>query len=493
MFKNRVRTAALAGAIAVATGVSGLTVPAIAQEAGTTNQTGNGTNLADGSKTDGNVLNPTNRVPEVPATDVHTELEKRASDIKTWINKNEPADELIDYGQNFQKPEQTRIDEIAKHQTAVTEELRIASELLGDIEANIDIAKAQAAAAKAAWKAYAESVALNADEADKVNAFIKDNDLTKYGFSYSKLNAANNNIEDARQLNDDGTRAKGGLLGQIAEASRKVAQNDNGNKADAAALAELDALVRSFLTGDPDALRTEAIKKTGEAERRNVTALEDLYPEVMAQVRTLRLTQAYYDVAARYYGLYEDDTLRDNEKNTLRAEYLSLLDGSADDLKYGLYTQTKNALIDFDDDSKFQDVAKSRDWEVQVSRVRSEDLKYRNDAATEAEARQRIEEERKANEEYRQKLEKALADIAAALAAQQAAKETPAPSETTKPSEDNKGGSTATETETAKKGLTPAGIAGIVIGVLALIGGGIAAAYPAIKNALPANIQAMLP
>ncbi len=49
MFKNRVRTAALAGAIAVATGVSGVAVPAFAQDTNTSNIQGGGFNEPDAS------------------------------------------------------------------------------------------------------------------------------------------------------------------------------------------------------------------------------------------------------------------------------------------------------------------------------------------------------------------------------------------------------------------------------------------------------------
>ena len=49
MFKNRVRTAALAGAIAVATGVSGVAVPAFAEDTNTSNIQGGGFNEPDAS------------------------------------------------------------------------------------------------------------------------------------------------------------------------------------------------------------------------------------------------------------------------------------------------------------------------------------------------------------------------------------------------------------------------------------------------------------
>ena len=49
MFKNRVRTAALAGAIAVATGVSGVAVPAFAEDTTATNIQGGGFNEPDAS------------------------------------------------------------------------------------------------------------------------------------------------------------------------------------------------------------------------------------------------------------------------------------------------------------------------------------------------------------------------------------------------------------------------------------------------------------
>ena len=48
MFNNRIRTAALAGAIAISTAASGVAIPAFAQETGTYNNTG-GFNDADGS------------------------------------------------------------------------------------------------------------------------------------------------------------------------------------------------------------------------------------------------------------------------------------------------------------------------------------------------------------------------------------------------------------------------------------------------------------
>ena len=50
MFKNRVRTAALAGAIAVATGVSGVAVPAFAEDTNVNSIQGPEFNKPDASK-----------------------------------------------------------------------------------------------------------------------------------------------------------------------------------------------------------------------------------------------------------------------------------------------------------------------------------------------------------------------------------------------------------------------------------------------------------
>lgn len=64
-----------------------------------------------------------------------------------------------------------------------------------------------------------------------------------------------------------------------------------------------------------------------------------------------------------------------------------------------------------------------------------------------------------------------LEAIAKSLQAMNEAKETPAPAENTKPAEDKNAGASS-------QGLSPAAIAGIVLGILALlIGGGVAVAY----------------
>lgn len=96
-------------------------------------------------------------------------------------------------------------------------------------------------------------------------------------------------------------------------------------------------------------------------------------------------------------------------------------------------------------------------WENELQRVRLVDKKYTGPAKT--------------NGVDGANISASLEAIAKSLQAMNEAKETPAPAENTKPAEDKNAGASS-------QGLSPAAIAGIVLGILALlIGGGVAVAY----------------
>lgn len=180
MFKNRVRTAALAGAIAVATGVSGLTVPANAEIKEDVSKN----YIDENASTDktGTAVNPTPATGEVTAESV---LEDRVDDVQKWVNKNYNPDngQIKDYRDKRQftdESEEALSKNAAANRDNVTAELEVASQNLRDVTATLAQANAETKAAQDAWTAWASAITLTPAEAAKVQKFVDDNDLGKY-------------------------------------------------------------------------------------------------------------------------------------------------------------------------------------------------------------------------------------------------------------------------------------------------------------------------
>lgn len=457
MFKNRVRTAALAGAVAVATGVSGLTVPAYAED-GTTHQTDNGQHVADGSKA-GNGDNLQNIAPvgQVKAADA---LAKAAKADQTAIDAHETAN----YSQYVGQPIEAETQAKAKaNEAAATELLTRAVATLNDINATLKSVEADTKAAEDAWKAYADAVTITQPEKDAL-------------IELAKNPATPQPVRDAVDAVWPLTAKPGDdeYYEQITLVAPKVielatvldnALKENYGKSDPELIDELNATtaisnqLNTYLTGfdNRNALYKEAIRLTNIASSRNIVIIKDAYKVAQSNVRKARTIQAYYGLVVRWLDLYENDTLLGNEGSTLREEYRKVLFDNANPKTGG---QARS--LEFYAKSDRDGLA----WENEVQRVRLLDKKYRNDAPTIAGADNTAAKERGSD------VDRLIAAINGLTNAKE--KEEPKGNDNNKPAPGKTPG-----------GMNGATIAAIVIGVLAALGGIVAVAFPHIQQFLP--------
>ena len=156
MFKNRIRTAALAGAIAVATGISGVAVPAFAQDSVPTENLNNGFNKADGSKAEGT---DAKNITEL-------ELWEITHGIKKYIDNNDQYKDAIlraveeakkatgtNPEQGDQSEEQAR-NELDRLKADATKALEISEANVQKARASVQYALQMDRAADEAWVAF---------------------------------------------------------------------------------------------------------------------------------------------------------------------------------------------------------------------------------------------------------------------------------------------------------------------------------------------------
>lgn len=496
MFQNRVRTAALAGAIAVATGVSGLTVPANAEiKQNVSDQ------FIDPNASTNHLGTAVNPIPEVKQGEVTAEkvLRERVGDVQEWVSENYSPDQIKDYRNKAEfdnEAEEALAANAAANRDAVSVELAVASQNLRDVLATIDQAEREAKEAQNAWTAWASAVTLTESEAKKINKFIDDNNLgvahvTGNQYSPKQADFYNNTKTLAADLNN----YREGLAQRIQNASADSATADE--KANAAKLAELDAKIESYLDGNAEALRTNAVEKSKNLQKYDISALEDIKEQAEAQVRVLRLLQSYYAVAARYYEQYQNSTLTQDERQTLRQTYRLLLDGEKVAPQQGaMYPFEYNGLqhmvgftrsaVDGLLDNHYEVIADSK-WDLSVDYVFNLDKKYESDAEAAAAA----DAARKAEEEARKQNDKAIRDALDAIAAALAAEKGTQPSGNSDTNQGNgtsNQGNDSSSTDSSKKDgkkLSTGAIIGIVLGVIAALGGVVAFAFPQIQQFLP--------
>lgn len=476
MFKNRVRTAALAGAIAVATGVSGIVVvPANAQD---TPQTGNHFNRPDGSKAEGGKEGQ-NTQP-VKETKIAIELRKKANADSSAIKEHD----LELFSPLERRPIEQDSYEFAKaKEEEATALLNRAVNTLNDIDATLKAVEAETKTAEAAWARYATAVSLTSKEkkqltdlAAELNAPQAVQDAAaalpvmdaKPGepnfVTFTQKTRAEMVAErDTILAFDEAVNEWIGTQGPGEEAV------DNANKA-----TQVYNLLWSFLGewDQRDALYREALRLTQIATSRNIEVLRQAFDTAQANVRAARTIQAYYGVAARWLDLYENDTLRDNEENTIREVYRKVLFTNANNPE-----GVKRSLEQFAIEAH-ANADSNLGWENEVQRVRKIDDKYRNDAADKAAAEAREAAERASTKAT-------LDSIAASLAALANSTEGQEPGAgAEKPGNGGSNPGNNTDVEGGKK-LSPAAIAGIVLGVVVALGGIVAVAFPQIQHMLP--------
>lgn len=500
MFKNRVRTAALAGAIAVATGVSGLTVPAYADPI-----SGDHHNQPDASKAaQGTEKTNAAAVAQVKAADV---LRDAAEADRKAIDDHK----FVDFSELQYRP--VEADSKAKADKKVAEAtdlLNQAVATLNDIDATLKAVQAETDAANDAWAKYADAVSISRTEYEALQKLENDLDLDAafgYGakgtFHFTgKINPVDKKAGEDGHLSEvaasreslEGTEGEDGLTEELNDELKKLDPTAEGDIEKINKLTTYQAKLNSFLNGwtERDALYADAVSKTNAATGRNLATIKTAYARAQANVRAARTLQAYYIFASRWLDLYEADALRNNEDakaSTVRAEYEQILFGNNVDDKgkptIGTRFNLKNHAKDAVDNSRTwpkSGLAIDNDlsWESAVQRVRLIDKRYKADADAQAAADAAKDAQAK---DLNANIARLTDEVAKLVAAQ---------NNQTNPGNNN-GGTTNPTTETKSsikfknedETLAPAGIAAIVLGVVAALGGILAFAFPHVQNFLP--------
>ncbi|OHO54891.1 hypothetical protein HMPREF2635_06750 [Corynebacterium sp. HMSC035E02] len=197
MFKNRVRTAALAGAIAVATGVSGVAVPAFAQDTNTSNIQGGGFNEPDASL-----------AKDVEAKNVtEAELRDRVAATDHYIVNNNQFRELYEAAaaantDGLDRSEQADHKAYQAAANEATKQLAQAEKNVQDARASVAYALQNDKGADKAWANYEEKAFdYNNTVTNAAGGQRYGKDESKLGLLESDLNKVNDQV--GNKVNDE--------------------------------------------------------------------------------------------------------------------------------------------------------------------------------------------------------------------------------------------------------------------------------------------------
>ncbi|SDR68228.1 hypothetical protein [Corynebacterium timonense] len=466
MFKNRVRTAALAGAIAVATGVSGLAVPAYAQQGGT------GHNVEDGSKP-GAGENQQNQPPvgEVLA----------ANKLRDDANKNEAAIKahvflpVRPFAESLPIEAETKAKFDAKEQQA-TALLTASVKNLNDINVTLKDIEEQIKKANDAWRAYADATTLTAAERQELRDLAvrvkAPADIIEKIDALDVVTAKPGDENYIEQIFDISTspdsRQK---VYELVDTVTGYQRTDEGTEEEldqSKAVSQVAKQLFTFLDGwdDRNKLWKRANELTADANDRNVAVVREAFTNAQENVRAARLLVAYYSTAARWVDLYNKDTLLSNEERTLRTEYFNLLFNSNNGSTVGNQNRW-NLDLEAAAQAAVTNADAGQEWVNPVETVRLLDKKYRTDYPDRWGAAKPDYNAPSDADRLIDALDKITDDNG--KPGNPPAGENPTPPGSSVPGSSNPG----------------LGTAGIIVGVLAVIGGIIAAIFPHIQQFLP--------
>lgn len=488
MFKNRIRTAALAGTIAVATGVSGMAVPAFAVE------NTDGFNVADGSRAQSGVnLTEDQLYDNLDSVTTFLEEEQGSRDIvradflDAFHSKNPYADDVV-----LDPAEENILNAFTARYDSVTDELNTASKNVADARASVAFALDVDQQAMDAYNDLnSHMAALSAAEITQINALI------------DTVNGENRTTLDPLPNLNYPSNAQEALTLEIAfqehrlNAGNHTESDNEGNYVSRDYIAALDALAGNSLVGNTFDLISTAREAAEESQRSDVLVRQLLLEHANAQVNALRAVQADYSVVSRVAGLYNNDAAFEDANEgweSLRARYLDLLPvtesavnenltklGDAfDEVEAGFYAweediRNEEELTEFLNDRRdyaqtvYQNLLDNAAWETQVDLVKNLDAKFSNESAAAADEQAReeaeaAEEAAREAEEQREREAQRLADILEQLKELQEA--------------NNPGDEPATGNEGSSENAGLIGVIAAIGGVIALI----AAAFPFIQN-----------
>lgn len=489
MFKNRIRTAALAGAIAVATGVSGMAVPAFAVEA----NNGDHFNVDTGAATQaGENLTENQLKGNIDAITAFLDDEQGARDIvradylDMFASKN-PEDVL-------DPSEQAAKDAFEQRYEEVTEQLRVASKNVADARASVRFALDADEAALAAYQALDNHMAtLTIVEIAQINALI-DTVNTENRTNLAPLTNLSypSNAQEALNLEFEVQTHR------LNAGNHTESDNTEDNYVARDYINALDVLEANPLVTEISGLIVTAREAAEESQRSDVLVRQLLLEHANAQVNALRAVQADYSVVARFVDLYENDAAFEDANEgweSLRARYQALLPitggavtdnltklGTAQDAVEDGFTAWENDLQNLDEyeayleerrsfaQNIYQNLLDNASWSTQVDLVKNLDQRFSNESAAAAEEQAREEAEEAAEaareaEEQRQREAERLADILEQLKELQE-------------DNDNGGNEPVSGNEGSSENAGLIGIIAAIGGVIALI----AAAFPFIQN-----------
>ncbi|GAA1472167.1 hypothetical protein P4N68_08995 [Corynebacterium felinum] len=346
MFKNRIRTAALAGAIAVATGLSGFSVPAFAQETAVTANAP--------TPPSQNVLNAFNGADGSLAVNVsavnHTEDQLKAwTDATMKYLEALPKTELTVGAVVNDPSEQASVAALKNDLARATAELKTSADNITKARESVKYAVEKDQAAVDAWKA----VAAKGDEIKKAEEKLAA-DFAKKVAEVNKLIQAANDVAGNTQpalptFSDDSA--------EYADTMKKLNDRYDAAREQNADVDENNYIKRTYLPAfekalaaaeavkellDPESTKIAELKKQkddltkaarvaqAEAQKSDAIVRQLLVNRATAQRDALRLVEAIYAATVRFAELYELDqdkniVNKDGDNTTLRHEYRALV------------------------------------------------------------------------------------------------------------------------------------------------------------------------
>nr|AAS20301.1 PS2 [Corynebacterium glutamicum] len=343
MFNNRIRTAALAGAIAISTAASGVAIPAFAQETNPTFNITNGFNDADGSTIQ----------PVGPVNHTEETLRDLTDSTGAYLEEfqNGTVEEIVEAylqvqasADGFDPSEQAAYEAFEAARVRASQELAASAETITKTRESVAYALKVDQEATAAFEAYRNALR---DAAISINPDGSINPDTSINLLIDAANAANRTdraeIEDYDDLYTQTDIAL--ETPQLAYAFQDLKalqaevdadfewlgefgiEQEDGNyvqrhhlPAVEALKAEVDARVAAI-----EPLRADSIAKNLEAQKCDVLVRQLFLERATAQRDTLRVVKAIFSTSARYVELYENVENVNVENKTLRQHYSALI------------------------------------------------------------------------------------------------------------------------------------------------------------------------
>nr|AAS20300.1 PS2 [Corynebacterium glutamicum] len=326
MFNNRIRTAALAGAIAISTAASGVAIPAFAQE---TTVTTNGFNDADGSTAQ----------PVGPVNHTEAELRDATDATGNYLEAFQTGDiqaivgAYVDAGEDgFDPSEQAIFEAFEAARNEATQQLAFSKDTITKTRESVNYALKVDQEATEAFLAYRNALrgaaaAINplidaANDANRTDrAEIKD-----YADLYTQTDIALETpqlayaFQDLKALQAE-VDADFEWLGEfgIDQEDANYVQRYHIPAVEALK-AEIDARVAAI-----EPLRADSIAKNLEAQKSDVLVRQLFLERATAQRDTLRVLEAIFSTVTRYVELYESAENGNAGDVTLRARYIALV------------------------------------------------------------------------------------------------------------------------------------------------------------------------